>query len=550
MAATLRTRLGRALLLALIPVLLLGFAAAVSGYRDEADDRRALLGLTAQRSAAEARARLESGASILSVVAAETGSIDCAQRFRTVAERLRGYRNLVRYDAAQRVACASSTVREEFTRAIGPAFRALEAGAPVVALEVMDGDDPVLIAASRVESANRVYDGVLVSVIDPMSLRTLVNPRTLPANTLAQVADRAGLFLDEAGRRDYAALLREAPTDGEVHFARVRTARGVRDVAVAPLLGEDLVLLLSAPAQSPLNWARMNLLIGVGVPLLAFAAAFAAVYTATDRLVIRWLAYLERVAAVYAKGRFSVRPTVADDAPAEVRSLADSMGAMADAITARDAALRESLSQKDALLREIHHRVKNNLQVITSLLNLQQRSLKDPAGRAVLADTRQRISALALIYRAMYQSEDLRRVEVRGFLEELVGQLIISDSPRERRIRADVVADELWLDPDKLAPFALFTVEAITNAQKHAFDGRGGSIAVIFRVSGDEATLEIRDDGVGLPASSVQSGVGRTLMNAFARQLRGYTEIETPPEGGVLVRLNFPTEPVLAATLG
>src|SRR5471030_3314586 len=93
---------------------------------------------------------------------------------------------------------------------------------------------------------------------------------------------------------------------------------------------------------------------------------------------------------------------------------------MAKTIAARDADLKEALAHKDALMREIHHRVKNNLQIISSLLNMQQRALVDPAARAAISDTRQRITALALIYRALYQSPDLRRVDLREFLEELV----------------------------------------------------------------------------------------------------------------------------------
>ena len=97
---------------------------------------------------------------------------------------------------------------------------------------------------------------------------------------------------------------------------------------------------------------------------------------------------------------------------------------MAAAIVARDAALLDAPAQKDAMMREIHHRVKNNLQVITSLVNMQQRALTDPAARDAMSDTRQRISALALIYRALYQGPDLKRVDLREFLEELVGQLV------------------------------------------------------------------------------------------------------------------------------
>ena len=121
-------------------------------------------------------------------------------------------------------------------------------------------------------------------------------------------------------------------------------------------------------------------------------------------------------------------------------------------------------------MREIHHRVKNNLQVISSLLNMQQRALTDPAARAAMSDTRQRITALALIYRALYQSPDLRRVDLRQFLEELTAQLIAGEMRHGRpACRTELTADALEIDPDKLAPLALFAVEAITNAQKHAF---------------------------------------------------------------------------------
>ncbi len=130
-----------------------------------------------------------------------------------------------------------------------------------------------------------------------------------------------------------------------------------------------------------------------------------------DRVVIRWLAYLERIASLYARGRFSVRPVQAANAPAEIRRWPGTLDDMAEAIVARDNSLRDSLAEKDALMREIHHRVKNNLQIITSLLNMQQRALTDAPAKAALGDTRQRITALALIYRALYQS---RRPAPRG----------------------------------------------------------------------------------------------------------------------------------------
>uniref|UniRef100_UPI003784B566 sensor histidine kinase n=1 Tax=Phenylobacterium sp. TaxID=1871053 RepID=UPI003784B566 len=201
----------------------------------------------------------------------------------------------------------------------------------------------------------------------------------------------------------------------------------------------------------------------------------------------------------------------------------------------------DNLAQKDALMREIHHRVKNNLQVISSLLNMQQRALSDPAARAAMSDTRQRITALALIYRALYQGPDLKRVDLRPFLEELTAQLVAGEMLHGPPVRTELKVDALVIDPDRLAPLALFAVEAITNAQKHAFAERGGLLSLRFTVRGDEAELEISDDGDAPEGALAASGVGRTLMTAFGRQLRGRSELVRNPNGGITARLIFPT---------
>lgn len=279
-----------------------------------------------------------------------------------------------------------------------------------------------------------------------------------------------------------------------------RDARGERRVySAAPLVGDELFVILSARSGGLFSWATLNPLTSIVFPILTFILALVAVSVVTERVVIRWIAYLQRIAALYARGRLSVRPVQAEQAPPEIRDLAETLEDMADAIVGRDASLRDSLAQKDDLMREIHHRVKNNLQVISSLLNMQQRALTDPAARAAMSDTRQRITALALIYRALYQGPDLKRVDLRTFLEELTAQLIAADISHGAGVRTEIHVDDLVIDPDRLAPLALFAVEAVTNAQKHAFAGRGGTLRVNFIVRGDEAELEISDDGQRRP---------------------------------------------------
>jgi two-component sensor histidine kinase len=245
----------------------------------------------------------------------------------------------------------------------------------------------------------------------------------------------------------------------------------------------------------------------------------------------------------------SVRPRQADRAPPEIRELAATLEVMAEAIAARDQSLRDSLAEKDALLREIHHRVKNNLQVISSLLNMQQRALADPAARTAMSDTRQRVSALALIYRALYQGPDMRRVDLRQFLGDLIGQMVVDQQSKGAAVRTELSADELTIDPDKLPPLALFAVEAISNAQKHALSANGGLLRVSFKVNGAEAELAIVDEGAGgPPVMSGEAGVGRALMSAFARQLRGRMELGPNDSGGVTARLIFPNPSVSAAS--
>ena len=126
-------------------------------------------------------------------------------------------------------------------------------------------------------------------------------------------------------------------------------------------------------------------------------------------------------------------------------------------------------------------------------------------------------------------------------VEELTAQLVSGELIHGPAVRTELSVDPLVIDPDRLAPLALFAVEAITNAQKHAFAHRGGVLTLTFIVRGEEAELTIADDGAAADDALVAAGVGRTLMTAFARQLRGRAELVRNAKGGVTARLIFPT---------
>lgn len=548
--ATIRVRLGTAMTLALAPVLLLGAVETVMAYQKDAQAQRASLALAAERSAATARARMESASVLLETLAPQSLGLECAQRLNEITTRLPGYDNLIRFDRLGRVSCAAHSVGADAMRRDRAWFMRLQGGAPSAIIRSPEGlisAGPSLLAAERANDATGRFDGALVALINLNSLRPSLSDRALPSGTEVAIADDQGRYLSRtrdnafsAPRSDFAANARR---DGAFLFTGRDPTGSARVYSAAPLAGEVFVI-LSAPAKGLFSWAGLNPLSSFLFPLLAFTVALAAVWVVTERVVIRWLGYLQRIAAIYARGRLSVRPTKADQAPPEIRDLAETLATMADAIAARDQSLRDSLTEKDALLREIHHRVKNNLQVISSLLNLQQRSLSDPAARAAMADTRQRVGALALIYRALYQGPDIRRVDLRQFLSDLIGQLVAEHPAKGATVRTELEVEAVAIDPDKLPPLALFAVEAISNAQKHALAHRDGCLRIRFVVVGDEAELSVSDEGHGGPPVALgAAGVGRALMSAFARQLRGRVELGPNSRGGLTARLTFPAPP-------
>ena len=548
---SIRVRLAVALFVALLPVLLLGAAQSFFAFRAEADARRQSLELAARHSATIARYNIEAAGGLLQTLGPGSIGLECAQRLADVRARLTGYANLIRFDARGRVACAAATTPYDVQRGARPWFQALRNGAKMVVAAnpgAVYANEPAVLAAVRAGTPER-FDGAMAAVLTLTDLKLETASRFMPNGAEVALADSNGRIFAATDPRAFVAVggrwRAEANKDGSATWSSRDLDKRGRTFSAAPLVDDNVFVVLSAPTPGLVSWASINPISRMLLPLLAFFMALAAVLWVAERGVVRWIVYLQRVAAIYARGRFTVRPLQAERAPPEIRELAATLDAMAGTIVTRDASLMDSLAEKDALMREIHHRVKNNLQIITSLLNMQQRALADPAAKAAMNDTRQRITALAQIYRALYQGPDLKRVDLRPFLEELTAQLLANDMSTSPLVRTEVHADPLVIDPDRLAPIALFAVEAITNAQKHAFGPNGGTLEVGFHVRGEEAELSISDDGPGA-ADSLGGGVGRTLMTAFARQLRGKVSFESQSPRGLTVRLIFPTPQVVA----
>lgn len=189
--------------------------------------------------------------------------------------------------------------------------------------------------------------------------------------------------------------------------------------------------------------------------------------------------------------------------------------------------LAHALAEKDALLKEVHHRVKNNLQIISSLLNLQFERVRDPGLRAMVMESQHRIRAMALVHEQLYRSETLMRLDTRVFLDSLVWSLVRSYATAGQQVDAVVEADATALDLDVAIPIALVINELVSNSLKHAFDRAGSPprLAVSLRRDADgRRELVVRDNGVGLPADldiTATRTLGLSLVMNLVRQIGG-----------------------------
>lgn len=200
--------------------------------------------------------------------------------------------------------------------------------------------------------------------------------------------------------------------------------------------------------------------------------------------------------------------------------------------------LTEALEQKTALLHEVDHRVKNNLQLISSLLLLQNRRVQDPAVKASLKGMLGRVNAIATVHRRLFQSEDVERFDVSAFIRDMVADLVGSAARDDIRIELDL--ERVEIPASKAAPFALVVNELLTNALRHGFpEGRGGRIFIGVRREEGNFRIEISDDGVGFEKGVKPSGFGLTIVQLLCQQLKAKSET-TDAEPGVRIVVLLP----------
>jgi len=203
--------------------------------------------------------------------------------------------------------------------------------------------------------------------------------------------------------------------------------------------------------------------------------------------------------------------------------------------------IKSSLKEKEVLLKEIHHRVKNNLQIISSLLNLQSAEIEDPKASQKFRESQDRVKAMALIHERLYQSSDLAKIDFAGYVRSLTGHLV--RSYKAGAIRLNVEVESVPMNLDVAIPCGLMINELVSNAFKYAFpDRRDGEIRVVFSEDRDRMLrLAVSDNGIGFPEDrnpEESDSLGLKLVRTLTEQLGGTVRYRS--QGGFLCDISIP----------
>jgi two-component sensor histidine kinase len=544
-SSSLRTRLAFTLALALALPVALGIAQGYYNYRDQRKATEQTLVQTARLVTAEYKSLMANAHKVLTTLAAQPDVRNlsmpaCGVALRNALSLLPEYDLALAIDTNGTIRCGSQDVDRRIVVKDWPWFQTALEGADFTVADFEPNEvieQRTLVAAIPVHNAAQRLTGVLAVFINLANLGRL-SDRQDAARTSLTILDARGhdLPLEQTAPvippeiREVLLALGERQ-EIAVHRNVDRQGRETLFV-IAALPFTDLFAVLAQPSQSIFGWLGVRLAADLVPPLLIWLVAIGTAGIAMHRLVIRWMLQLRHLVIRSLYGHDVDHAAVSfDEAPQEVRELADSFIRMMQTIDARNAQLKDAVAHRDVLIKEIHHRVKNNLQIISSLLNLQSRSLHDDAAREALLGLQSRVNALALIHQSLYETQEQQVVELQGFLgalchqlEELVGGsqiYIIAEVPRYLVFAETAVT------------LAMLVTEIVTNATKHAFKGqKSGRVLVELLAEGETgvATLVVSDNGSGgfsmESATAGVQGLGRELIKGYVRQLHGEMTVE------------------------
>lgn len=311
---------------------------------------------------------------------------------------------------------------------------------------------------------------------------------------------------------------------GEQTFRAVSNLDQNRVFTVVPVVSGLVYALGSwSPRAAGLGVFQLSWLGAILLPMALWAVSLAVAYLAVFRLVLRHITVLRGQMRRFAIGARDVAPPVLQGAPTEITDVSQTFHNMARILIRDEEAMSRAVAEKSVLLKEVHHRVKNNLQLIASIINMQGRLIDDPDAKRVLRSIQDRVSALATIYRNLYQAEHLDAVQADMLLTDIITQLTAVSAVSARPVDVEMRIGKLSMLPDQAVPLTLLATEAFTNALKYAGPPAPG-VSPWVHVTMEETApgrgcLEVENSVSPDEKESRGTGLGSQLIEAFAMQL-------------------------------
>jgi two-component sensor histidine kinase len=548
---SLRLRLLFWIIIWLMPAAVVSVVQGIDRIQRDVSDVSDRLVQTARSSAADAENVLASGEQVLRALANQAevraAAPDCGKLLANAIKGLNYFTNIVRIDAGGQVLCsavpllpqqANITDQPWWAAAVQHSgfFITPQIYSVVSHRNILGG---VLPLRTGVE-----FDGAMAFALDVAWLDVLLHSRSLPAGAVVAVFDPLGTIVASNNPESAEKIFAHAPQTAKGDERLSTDANGESwSYVLLPLRNNATKVGFAMRNRDLFASTYLHVTTDLLLPVLMLGLASAAIWIFTDRQITRWIVYLRRIATAYARGHYAIRPVALEEAPSEFRTLGETLSAMASAVQDRDRRLREALDHKSLMIKETHHRVKNNLQIVMSLLSLQAGKLRDPAAKDALKQAQIRVNALALVHRILHEIENLGSVDVQRLIQDLAHQIQEGFGAERRDLRLEVDIAPRQMPSEIAVPLTLFTVEALTNAFKHAYPlgARGGAIRLsLVPIGNGKLRLAVEDDGRGVQGEPDGSGIGTRLIQAFAQQIGGTANVSRRDNGGTVVELIFP----------
>ena len=315
---------------------------------------------------------------------------------------------------------------------------------------------------------------------------------------------------------------------GDSFFTATTKTGETRLISVVPILRGEVYALGSwgraALQRTGAPWFTVSTLL---FPFLMWLVGIIVAVVSLNRLVLRHISDLGRRMRRFATYRDVETSDRIDDAPSEIQTINETFEGMADQLLRDEADLENAVFEREVLLKEVHHRVKNNLQLISSIINMQVRQVSSPEAVAALRQFQDRVSSLASVHRALYQEPSLTRIRFDVLLGDLVDQVTTLGDAQDDPVEIDLDLDAVTLLPDQTSPLAMVTAEALSNVFKYGGPGKDGVFRLIVRLkemTEDNVTrvhLVIKNTVNAETRQPQGTGLGNRLILAFASQLDG-----------------------------